>query len=920
MDMKKTIGLVLVAALSGVTAWGDGFAAWEAAMRAGRPYVPPKATRSPSTMRASAMKNGFRPSDGIRAAAKKARGVALPDSAEFINTFRTDEERIDTADFVSAAGVRNRIAVHGWLDNFGPYYLIADGVTVNGASDMADYLKRNCGVDANSSAFAVDGVLSAGEVVIRDRRETLTAPYARFYFAFVDDMPGANWAHPCRYVFISEDCTSFTVLYRQWRPRLSFKATGKSIALQPFGDRPKAKARSLNQIKANVYGYAKGLAVQNSLAYTRGDRAKSYFVLVSGGGSKEENGIRFWSDTAMLYSTLRLKYGVSKGNIKVFVSDGTSTALDANIGNDTDGNPVYVDSPKDLDGDGVSDITGPATKSALSSAFSSLRSSLTANDQLFVFITSHGCYDGGEPGPSNWECYALLYDPSGYNMEWLDDNELADMTSGFACPVGFAIETCYSGGFIDDVIATSKRAIATACHHYENSRGWAGDGAWMDGYVGMLAGVCNCWAAPLISAFRGYIPKAYGSGGYPWSDDVDVFGEISGDADGNGMVSLREAFDFAVTNDGAEEHPQYRTSSGGEPFYIIKQTASYPSPFPAALDAPSLTFTSGGNSAWTVQSSVVQYGSSAVQSTAHSSGDSYIQTTVNGPGTVSFYWKVSSEPNYDFLKFFVDDVEKGSITGTSDPSWRQVSVAVSGSGAHTLKWVYSKDSTGNDGDDCGWVDHVTWTGSGGGGGGGGSSSYTVWFGAGEHGRRTGGGAMKQTVAAGGSATAPTITPNPGYDFIGWDMPLGPVNEHNYTITARYSPKNCGVTFDVGSKGRRMGGGAAKQTIPFGGGVATPPTVKGYDGWKFLGWDYNISCITRGITATAQYDVPICAATFVIDGAKGRHIGGGNMKQSVAYGNSPIPPGVKPYPGHTFKGWSPAIGGMTRSQTYTALFD
>jgi len=42
---------------------------------------------------------------------------------------------------------------------------------------------------------------------------------------------------------------------------------------------------------------------------------------------------------------------------------------------------------------------------------------------------------------------------------------------------------------------------------------------------------------------------------------------------------------------------------------------------------------------------------------------------------------------------------------------------------------------------------------------------------------------------------------------------------------------------------------------------------------------------------------------------------------LAYGNSPVPPGVKGYKdkGYTFVGWSPAIAPMTRSQTYTAVF-
>jgi len=41
--------------------------------------------------------------------------------------------------------------------------------------------------------------------------------------------------------------------------------------------------------------------------------------------------------------------------------------------------------------------------------------------------------------------------------------------------------------------------------------------------------------------------------------------------------------------------------------------------------------------------------------------------------------------------------------------WQQKSYNVS-SGIHTLKWVYSKNSSGYSGDDCGWIDYVQWTG------------------------------------------------------------------------------------------------------------------------------------------------------------------------------------------------------------------
>jgi hypothetical protein len=71
--------------------------------------------------------------------------------------------------------------------------------------------------------------------------------------------------------------------------------------------------------------------------------------------------------------------------------------------------------------------------------------------------------------------------------------------------------------------------------------------------------------------------------------------------------------------------------------------------------------------------------------------------------TIKFHWKVSSEANYDYLKFYIDDTLKDSISGEVD--WQQKSYSVS-AGIHTLKWVYVKNWEDEDGDDCGWVDYV----------------------------------------------------------------------------------------------------------------------------------------------------------------------------------------------------------------------
>jgi hypothetical protein len=80
-----------------------------------------------------------------------------------------------------------------------------------------------------------------------------------------------------------------------------------------------------------------------------------------------------------------------------------------------------------------------------------------------------------------------------------------------------------------------------------------------------------------------------------------------------------------------------------------------------------------------------------------------METAISGKTSVKFYWKVSSEANYDYLRFYIDGVLKNSISGTVN--WTQKTYTVT-SGSHTLKWTYVKDSAVSSGSDCGWVDKL----------------------------------------------------------------------------------------------------------------------------------------------------------------------------------------------------------------------
>jgi hypothetical protein len=124
-----------------------------------------------------------------------------------------------------------------------------------------------------------------------------------------------------------------------------------------------------------------------------------------------------------------------------------------------------------------------------------------------------------------------------------------------------------------------------------------------------------------------------------------------------------------------------------------------------ALDDPNLAWTTSGAVPW----APVNWISSDGVDSAHSGqvGDnqvSILSTTVNGPGTLTFYWLVSSQAGSDFLTFYVDGVADGpGISG--DSGWVQRSVTIQ-PGTHTLEWRYAKDGFGVSGSDRGLLDRV----------------------------------------------------------------------------------------------------------------------------------------------------------------------------------------------------------------------
>ena len=138
--------------------------------------------------------------------------------------------------------------------------------------------------------------------------------------------------------------------------------------------------------------------------------------------------------------------------------------------------------------------------------------------------------------------------------------------------------------------------------------------------------------------------------------------------------------------------------------------ANYVLSLAEAVDNTALSFVKGGHQGgWHGQTSVSQAGGDAAESNPIGSRElGYMQTSLRGPGDLSFYWKVSSEPNDDYLSFSVDGAEAERISGEVD--WQPATRAI-GTGLHVVRWAYSKDTNTDAGSDLAWVDAVQFSGT-----------------------------------------------------------------------------------------------------------------------------------------------------------------------------------------------------------------
>ncbi|MCD8534187.1 MAG: immunoglobulin domain-containing protein, partial [Verrucomicrobia bacterium] len=122
------------------------------------------------------------------------------------------------------------------------------------------------------------------------------------------------------------------------------------------------------------------------------------------------------------------------------------------------------------------------------------------------------------------------------------------------------------------------------------------------------------------------------------------------------------------------------------------------------LNSPGLNWMDDDAAPWFPQVAVTADGESAMQSgPIGDGGQSSQRTAVSGPGLLYFFWKVSSEEDYDFLDFLIDD--ELFLYRSGEVDWEDMSILIP-PGIHILEWVYTKDEILSDGADAAWLDAV----------------------------------------------------------------------------------------------------------------------------------------------------------------------------------------------------------------------
>ena len=200
----------------------------------------------------------------------------------------------------------------------------------------------------------------------------------------------------------------------------------------------------------------------------------------------------------------------------------------------------------------------------------------------------------------------------------------------------------------------------------------------------------------------------------PWaaaSWKVGGTGDARVDSDNDSLPDIWERRFFGNLTNSSAGDPDGDGQSNLQEY----QNGSHPSVSNAlpllgnALDSSTRVWTTGGNASWFHQTNDWYSGGSAARSGALTENQSsWLETQIQGPGSLSFLWKVSSQAGSDWINFTIS----GGGNGWSGIWGWDYRAYVIGPGTYTARWTYSTDSSGFAGANAGFVDSFWFSQSG----------------------------------------------------------------------------------------------------------------------------------------------------------------------------------------------------------------
>lgn len=127
-----------------------------------------------------------------------------------------------------------------------------------------------------------------------------------------------------------------------------------------------------------------------------------------------------------------------------------------------------------------------------------------------------------------------------------------------------------------------------------------------------------------------------------------------------------------------------------------------------AVNAPAgAVVTSGGTRVWTTTTTTSRDGVAVRSGAINHNQSSWLQMSITGPGILHYWRKVSTEPDFDYLRVYLNGQELTSHAASGTSDWLQQSVFLV-AGTNLVRWEFSKDEADDEaGANTVWLDQIT---------------------------------------------------------------------------------------------------------------------------------------------------------------------------------------------------------------------